>query len=189
MEKAGVAEGAERSWPSGFLVGVKTLLGEKFDAEIVMYDKATSIVVLQDPGSSGTRRNLRFLKTSIVEEVTILSEEPKKMDLHIVQVDPAVLLAREEAAIRQAEAEAQHIGRDVTTEAQELYDALRKTLPVRWEGKSIVVMDDVRISPPYLPEDIVGGDQGVLERVRKVWILSLRNLKGRDPDPGRHHSG
>ena len=37
----------------------------------------------------------------------------------------------------------------VSPEGQRLFDAIRKTTPVVWRGDSFVVMDCVRVSPPY----------------------------------------
>lgn len=49
-----------------------------------------------------------------------------------------------------------------------------RRLPVRWEKTVIVVLDEVRISSPYRPENASGGNAQSLERVRKV-------VSGSDP--------
>lgn len=41
-------------------------------------------------------------------------------------------------------------------------------LPIRWDKTIIVVMNDVRVSSPYLPESVMGGTPAANERVRKV---------------------
>lgn len=43
-----------------------------------------------------------------------------------------------------------------------------RLLPTRWKGETIVVMDDVTISPPYTQEACVGGKEEPLARVKKV---------------------
>ncbi|EMS61608.1 hypothetical protein TRIUR3_24873 [Triticum urartu] len=69
---------------------------------------------------------------------------------------------------RQAEIEAERIGVGVTPEAQRLFDALSKTLPVHWDKTDIVVMKEVRVCSPYLPENVSGGTSAANERVKKV---------------------
>jgi hypothetical protein len=41
-------------------------------------------------------------------------------------------------------------------------------LPVRWENTAILVMNEVRVSQPYLPDNVIGGPPAANERVRKV---------------------
>ncbi|KAL9251195.1 hypothetical protein AKJ16_DCAP00139 [Drosera capensis] len=77
--------------------------------------------------------------------------------------------AREDSAIRQAE----RIGVGVTEEAQNIFDAL---LPVRWDKTVIVVMNEVRVSSPYLPESVSGGTAAANERVKKVLELERKRL-------------
>ncbi|GMP58073.1 hypothetical protein CsSME_00021878 [Camellia sinensis var. sinensis] len=44
----------------------------------------------------------------------------------------------------------------------------RDNLPVRWEKTVIVVMNEVRVGSPYLPESVTGGTPAANIRVRKV---------------------
>lgn len=51
-------------------------------------------------------------------------------------------------------------------------------LPVCWDKTTIVVMNEVRLSPPYLPESVTGGTPPANERVRKVVkTLKLKLLR------------
>jgi len=71
-----------------------------------------------------------------------------------------------------AVADAERIGEGVTREAQAIFDALCKTMPSKWQGKSILVLDEVLVEAPYTPEAAKlcpGSLQEVtLQRVRKV---------------------
>ena len=64
-----------------------------------------------------------------------------------LEVLPAVDLQRsrerEAKAVRQAEVEALKIGVGVSREGQQLFDALARTLPCRWDNQNIVVLDEV----------------------------------------------
>ncbi|KAF9162546.1 hypothetical protein DFQ26_003431 [Actinomortierella ambigua] len=85
-----------------------------------------------------------------------------------VQIDKIV--QRERQAVRDAQAAAARIGVGVTNEAQDIFDALSKTLPCRWAKDKIVVMDEVIISPPYDAENCKANasSSNSLARVRKV---------------------
>ena len=42
----------------------------------------------------------------------------------------------------------------------------------KWSGENIIVMDDVKIEPPYRPENCSGEKKDSLERLRKM--VSIR---------------
>ncbi|OEL20964.1 hypothetical protein BAE44_0018023 [Dichanthelium oligosanthes] len=81
----------------------------------------------------------------------------------------------------QAEIEAERIGVGVTPEAQSIFDALSKTLPVQWDKTDIVVMKEVRVRSPYLPENVSGGTAAANERVKKVIDFERKRLNARVP--------
>lgn len=52
-----------------------------------------------------------------------------------------------------------------------MFDAINKTMPCRWDKTVIVVLDEVRIVPPYAPENCTTRnpkDTATMDRVRKV---------------------
>ncbi|KAL9618887.1 MAG: hypothetical protein Q9160_006477 [Pyrenula sp. 1 TL-2023] len=91
----------------------------------------------------------------------------------------AALRAREEAAIRAIKERDQKRGKGVTKEAQEIFDALGKTLPVAWKGTGILVSDSVLVEPPYRIGNCraTGGGDSALSRVRKVLEMELKKLE------------
>ncbi|KAH9550087.1 hypothetical protein CY35_10G054700 [Sphagnum magellanicum] len=162
----------------GCRLAIKTTFGEDIEGAVLAYDNSSKIVVIQE-GSSGPRQNLRFLKVNYVKDVTLLGQVEEQFELKTPYLDMTSLQNREEAAIRQAEAEAERFGVGVTQEAQDIFDALSKTLPVRWEKTAILVMNEVRVSHPYLPDDVIGGPPAANERVRKVLELERKRLHSR----------
>ncbi|CAK9875107.1 unnamed protein product [Sphagnum jensenii] len=174
----------------GCRLAIKTTLGDDIEGTVLAYDSSSKIVVLHilsfsllffnwhRKGSSGERRNLRILKVNYVKDVTLLGQsEEEQFELKNPYLDMTSLRNREEAAIRQADAEAERFGVGVTQEAQDIFDALSKTLPVRWENTAILVMNEVRVSQPYLPDNVIGGPPAANERVRKVLELERKRLQ------------
>ncbi|KWU45400.1 hypothetical protein RHOSPDRAFT_33022 [Rhodotorula sp. JG-1b] len=163
---------------------------------------ATSPSTSPLPGSQPTRgekesgtpkRTFTFLRTSQITSVTVLSSTPTDLSLPSASstststssLPPlpstaADLTARVDRAVaedRRARARLAPAG--AAPAAQGLYDALAKTLPVRWAGKSIVVLDEVVIESPYEPQNVKGG-KGSAERVERVkkMVEGLRTRLG-----------
>ncbi|KAJ3106407.1 hypothetical protein HDU97_006392 [Phlyctochytrium planicorne] len=89
------------------------------------------------------------------------------------------VLAREQALLKSEAERVAKIGIGVSDEAQELFYALDKTLPTRWKGSTIIVMDEVKINPPYTSDDVQGSsttNTAVVSRVKKVVELERKKL-------------
>ncbi|KAL4185444.1 hypothetical protein AMTRI_Chr10g5980 [Amborella trichopoda] len=160
----------------GCLLWIKTSLGDEFQGQLLTFDRPSDMLM----SDNGSRQNLRLLKASYIKEFTLLGHAEDPIDLSKCSIDLNSLQAREESAIRQAEIEAERIGIGVTSEAQSLFDALSKTLPVCWDKTVIVVMKEVRVGSPYLPENVRGGTPAANERVKKVLELERKRLQSRN---------
>ncbi|KAF9429436.1 hypothetical protein BGZ76_001291 [Entomortierella beljakovae] len=140
-------------------------------------------------GNSNAPRSkfdFRILKINHIKDVTPLPTENNKNNaisaannasspyatalpaVGFVQLDK--LQQREQQAVRETQVAAARIGVGVTDVAQEIFDALSKTLPCRWAKEQIVVMDEVVISPPYEPENCKANPSAsyLLARIKKV---------------------
>ncbi|XP_077222629.1 uncharacterized protein LOC143856319 [Tasmannia lanceolata] len=165
----------------GSFLSIKTTLGEEIDGQIITFDRPSNILVIQEGSKTGPRRNVRLLKANYIKEFSLLGQAEDPLDLKKCYVDLSSVQAREESAIRQAEIEAERIGVGVTSEAQSIFDSLSKTLPVRWDMTAIVVMNEVRVSSPYLPENVIGGTPAANDRVKKVLEFERKRLHVRNP--------
>ncbi|KAL2344291.1 hypothetical protein Fmac_005576 [Flemingia macrophylla] len=165
----------------GCLLSIRTTLGDEFEGQVVTFDRSSNILVLQEPSKPGPRRNIRLLKASYIKDFTFLGQAHDPLDPSTCFVDLTALQAREDVAVRQAEADAERIGVGVTSEAQSIFDALSKTLPVCWDKTVIVVMNEVRVSSPYHPESVFGGTAAANDRVKKVLEFERKRLQLRSP--------
>ncbi|CAL9167059.1 uncharacterized protein LOC135593106 [Musa acuminata AAA Group] len=166
----------------GCVLSLRTTLGDEIEGQIIAYDRPSNILVIQEGSSkAGPRRNIRLLKANYIQDFTYLRKAEDPIDPNKCYIDLAGLQAREEASLRQAEIEAERIGVGVTSEAQSIFDALSKTLPVHWDKTVIVVMNEVRVSSPYHPENVTGGTPAANDRVKKVLDFERKRLQVRGP--------
>ncbi|KAI9789034.1 MAG: hypothetical protein M1816_006389 [Peltula sp. TS41687] len=108
----------------------------------------------------------------------------------IRKVDRGAVLAREKMAVERDLKKDRARGRGVGKEAQEIYDALNRTLPVRWHDQAIIVLDVVLIDPPYGPEDCrsPSADNTALQRVKKVLEMEKRKVVHRNTSTNNSRS-
>ncbi|KAL0862899.1 hypothetical protein Bca101_042017 [Brassica carinata] len=64
--------------------------------------------------------------------------------------------------------EIKSIGVGVTAEAQKIFDAFSKTLPVQWVNKDILVSGEVRICSPYHDDCVTGGTTTARDQIKAV---------------------
>lgn len=66
-----------------------------------------------------------------------------------VHIDLAKLRAEERRICEKREAEFNKLGVGVSPSAQAIFDTLAKTMPCKWDGEDILILDTVRLAPPY----------------------------------------
>jgi len=162
---------ANTDWIIGIKVKIKTTLGEEVEGEIFSYDATTNCVVLSTSNAHSTlKKSYRIFKTNYIKEIQYLGKEPPSLEEleNLPSVNIARIRSKEAAVLRTLREEAARIGVGVTEEAQDIFNALSKTLPCRWKQDTIVVFDEIMIRYPYTLDSCNGGDPVMLERVKKV---------------------
>ncbi|EFA79626.1 hypothetical protein PPL_07485 [Heterostelium album PN500] len=177
------------TWMIGLRVRIKNTLAEQFEGEIFSYDPTTTcITLLSEDGSLPMSRKhiVRVILESTITEVSVIgspedSSTPSTTTQSICEMTtlPAINLQsiqkRCDKALYQAQIQASKIGVGVTQEAQEIFYSLSKTLPCSWQGKTIVVLDEIKISSPYTVDSCVGSNHHSLERVKQ--IVCIKKVK------------
>ncbi|KAG0163760.1 hypothetical protein DFQ28_011205 [Apophysomyces sp. BC1034] len=161
-------------WLIGRRIKVKTAVNEDVEGIIYAYDRVRQ----ERKGIS-----FRVIKLSHIKEILSVTsedvqEEPLTNVLPVSHVYLDQLRAREADTLKSLRQQMAKMGVGVTKEAQEIFDALSKTLPCRWSNETIVVLDEVLIPPPY---DVEGckanaSSSASLARVRKVLEGERRRL-------------
>lgn len=102
------------------------------------------------------------------------TEEAEELMLPLPNVSRKALDERERRAIKLAMENMAHVNQKASSEGQAVFDRLLKACnEVVWHGESILVLNQIRVDPPYSSNDCkllqTGGlNEGSLERVKKI---------------------
>jgi len=155
--------------------------GEAVEGACFGYDPETNMVLLeQHTGGIETKITLRVLNAAkheieVVAPAPATSSNGSAKKLQLPPHDIEAIQTRENRAIQRALDEQRYINPSVTVRAQQIFDSLRKTMPCEWREKSILVLNEISISPPYSPSSCTGKG-AALNRVKKVLAGELEKL-------------
>lgn len=175
----------------GIIVSVKTICGEVVQGEIYAYEPSMNLLALYVSGGqheTSTRKSFKILNTNAITQVVSISLPPLIEGKNVYKMNvpfpdlSAPLPALNIDKIMERENEAyeermEKLGYGVSTEAQYIFDALAKTLPCHWEEDTIVVLDEIQIVKPYLPQNVQGVKEQSVNQVRRMVEAEWRKLK------------
>jgi hypothetical protein len=142
--------------------------GGAFQGEIFAYDASTSMLAVRTAGEISNSYDLKLVNVSDAKDVKVDASKVNAIG-KLPEVDDPRRERRFANALKQAQIAADNIGENVSALAQDVFDALARTLPCRWESNVIVVMDEVKVSgPKYDAAKGCGSTPGAEERVQKV---------------------
>ena len=110
----------------------------------------------------------------------------EELKLPLMNVSRKALEERERRALRLAEESFSHVNQKASPEGQKIFDKLLKACnEVVWKGESILVLKEIRVDPPYTPDNctlinVAGGsssglDVHSLERVKKIVMAATQS--------------
>ncbi|CAN6852183.1 unnamed protein product [Brassica oleracea] len=148
-------------------------VGKTYEVKMTTGIEFKGIVLAYDSDPHGTSRGncksmtTRTVNASFISKANLIGKCKDPLDSNKKKcfVDLNGLLEKEAIAIR---LKIESIGVGVTAEVQKIFDALSKTLHVKWENKDMVIMEDVRICSPYHSDFVTGGTRAANDRIKKV---------------------
>ncbi|PFX26758.1 protein LSM12 homolog [Stylophora pistillata] len=157
--------------PPGTRVVCTTYFDDNIEGEVVAFDYGAKLLIIKSSKNprknvTDTRMlNLAHIKTLNVTEVSN-KPPPSLPSIELEKIDKKIA-----SALEQKRRAVEKIGINVTPGAQKLFDTINKTInDVKWNGKSIVVMNEVTIDPPYQESDCRGNEKSrehIIKIVRK----------------------
>ena len=160
-----------------------------YEGTIFTSDPITNLLVINTATPTAATGDYHIIPVSRLQSINIISVPGGGgSDASFVKATPPIgplniasLRAREETAVRRLQQQQLKQGKNVTAEAQEIFNALDRTMPVKWAGQDIIISDNVLISKPYRTDDCRALDDTVngsaVQRVRKVVSSILLSIK------------
>ncbi|DBA04653.1 TPA: hypothetical protein N0F65_012236 [Lagenidium giganteum] len=152
----------------GAKLRVVTMADETFEGAVFTFDPVANFLFLEEvDANTPAKSKTRIFQVDALKSIELLEKgSGEALQLpHITEEDLVRLEQRNKGIAERAIAS---IGKDVSAEAQTIFDALNKTMPCEWDGQNIRVMGEVVIQPPYQPQNCVSDNAPVLSRVKKV---------------------
>eukprot|EP01061_Rhynchopus_euleeides_P047623 TRINITY_DN9648_c0_g1_i2.p1 TRINITY_DN9648_c0_g1~~TRINITY_DN9648_c0_g1_i2.p1 ORF type:complete len:191 (+),score=53.20 TRINITY_DN9648_c0_g1_i2:243-815(+) len=146
----------------GQKVSLKTTVGETHDGVIFGFDQQqNSLALFENLRNSGnSRQSFRIFNLSYVAQVTPASKDGERAENFPEHFLPGAELPKintdklKDKADQEREKRRDAMGENVSIEAQDVFDAISRTLGSRWEKSTIIIMDVVSLSEPYGPENL-----------------------------------
>eukprot|EP00039_Didymoeca_costata_P011093 m.152872 g.152872 ORF g.152872 m.152872 type:complete len:199 (-) comp15058_c1_seq4:1707-2303(-) len=176
--------GGLASWLYGAKVEVTTMTGEVVTGIVYGYDRFTKSVILKLPNTSNrtlpSMADYRIIKCPFIKQTVYKSKPPAQKGGAVVgpsYVDVKDMQRRVNKECAEADKALDRIGVNVTAHAQELFNALAKTMDPIWRGKDIYCQNlDVTIKEPYSESSVKGKDAKAVQRVCLVLQKELKRL-------------
>ncbi|KAJ2156415.1 hypothetical protein GGF46_005205 [Coemansia sp. RSA 552] len=167
------------------VVRVDLVDGRQIEGVLFTYDVYSGVVALvagqggAQQGAAKREYGVHLVKAANIKDVRVVGGDSGIAVPEIRPVAPGEVEGRKQRALVQAQGRAARIGVGVSDQAQTIFEALAKTLPCRWDGARIIVLDEVLIEPPYVAESCreLTPDAFSLLRVKKVLQGELSRLE------------
>ncbi|KAH9370621.1 hypothetical protein HPB48_010716 [Haemaphysalis longicornis] len=182
-----MADGPE-CFALGSVVSCKTCYDQVIEGEVLAFDqqtKALMLSILQSSSGKANVNDIRMVNLNFVSELIVKKEASSGPLAPPQPLNTEKLNTRVRQNTDERQRLAAAISAGVSHDGIRLFLAIRKTIDdVTWQGKNIIVMNQVTIVPPYRPENCKGksdSDASVLH-VRKI-VSSRMSPQSQPPRP------
>jgi len=145
----------ESMFSIGSIVMVETGYDHSFEGEVIAFDYKYKILLLKCTAMSGNtmRNDIHFVNLECAKNVKIKKEAKRKEQSNFPSIEIEKVEQRKNTAIDERNRLVKAFDAGIKEDGLKLYLHLSKTLKTTFEGKNIIVMNDVVISAPYKVEN------------------------------------
>lgn len=181
----------------GFKVKVVDLLDVVTEGKIYSFNSANNTITLQTSRKNHSIYDFKIIKCSFIKSLQVIGDKPNINSFKKQIIKPSMVnLDRIETFLNQkiekSNKDALLKGKGVTPEGQTIFDLIYKTIPdTRWDGKDIVILDDIKVVPPYKIDNIITlHETQSINLIERIVERGWNNIKtGRDSTPTSNNNG
>ncbi|KAI9292879.1 hypothetical protein K502DRAFT_367221 [Neoconidiobolus thromboides FSU 785] len=215
--------GETSSWILDLNVRVVTTQGKEFTGRVYTYDTIANILIIMTESKEplkenksptaerDERYNFKIIKINAIKSISpvdptdILINETKAqstpLDLYLEStgiqphyVNMNAVIQRHHKAISDTIDLNKKTNRNAPENGQEIFNALSKMFPCKWDKNDIVVLDEVVVKPPYTPDNcfsISPAYDKTLDRIKRTLEAERKKLSAnsksneKPPSPSR----
>jgi len=154
------------------------------EGQVAAFQNSSRLLLVRAPASNGksTFNNVYIINADCLEKISV--DERTNPDVENKPVDFTKLEKRRKKAIGLKKARIRALSADVPPEGRKLFLSIIKTygneLDVAWEGENIVVLNHVKISPPYKSDDVKsenGEKDAAVIQIKKIVDKHWKDLQ------------
>lgn len=132
-----------------------------------------------------------MIKCTFIKHLEVIGDKPSFNSFKKQQIKPSyVNVERIENSLKEVVIASKKKdllrGKGVSMEGQFIFDQVFKTIgDTKWVGKDIVILDDVKVQPPYNVEDIKVLHEGSNQSITLIQRIVERSWEQLEQDDGR----
>lgn len=144
----------------GFKVKVTNLLDVATEGKIYSFNSSNNTLTLQTSKRNQSLYNFKVIKCSFIKHLEVVGDRPVSNQFKRQHLKPSYINTEKveeylNKRIIQTEKLNLARARGVSPEGQTIFDLIHKTIPdVKWVNKDIIILDDIKVSPPYKVNNI-----------------------------------
>ncbi|CAK0736037.1 hypothetical protein CVIRNUC_000681 [Coccomyxa viridis] len=170
----------EQSYPLGAAVKLETDLGETVEGEVFAFDDSADLIALRAPCSKSSKAvTLRIIKASCVKKVLQSTSPHQPFYDKLPAIDERRQHAKLQKATQVAQEKVERQGLGVSKEGQQIFDCIYKTLPCKWQEKTIIVLNEVHVKEPYDTSSVTKAHSDVPSTTLERVILMVKSERER----------
>ena len=175
----------------GFRIKVTNVLDVVTEGRLYSFNSSNNTLTIQTTKKNQAPQNFKVIKCTFIKHLEVIGDKPSFNSFKKQQIKPSyVNVERVEKLLKESVIASKKKellrGKGVSAEGQFIFDQIFKTIgDTKWVAKDIIILDDVKVQPPYKVEDIKVLHEGSNQSITLIQRIVERSWEQLEQDDGR----